>query len=203
MLMRQLRIDSPSKHALERRNLRELVDDEILEVVILSPSLSRAESPTDEEVVFDSLGPSEQIQENSVAPLSLGGSKLRRKRINPSDISPPLISTNIDISLGDNCVFGSDAPVCSTLPSKSQPLTFSFTETSAPTSLQNVSGRTMTACTSSGKVITINKIAPWKKFLTTQERINAANAQKDAYYGIDIHGLLNSMEPQPNSSYKQ
>ena len=66
------------------------------------------------------------------------------------------------------------------------------------------SRRSLTARTSSGKTIIISKKPPWKAVLKAQEQRTASRAQKEAYYGVDIHGLLDNIEgPTQESSNKR
>ena len=60
--------------------------------------------------------------------------------------------------------------------------------------------QTLKACTSSGEVISISKKPEWKKVIASHERQAAAKAQKRAYYGVDIHRLLDNIEMAPNQS---
>ena len=73
------------------------------------------------------------------------------------------------------------------------------TESSARLS---TSKKSFTARTSSGKTISIEKKPPWKAVIREQEKRTEARAQKEAYYGVDIHGLLNNIEDQPSQPFE-
>ena len=169
---------------------------------MLPSSPPRIGSPIDRETKFPPIELCGRNQENLITPLQLGGSRFRRKTVNLADISSsPAPIANYDIN--SNTPFDSQTSFSSALPLNSQPAILSRPRPeSSNSSLPPVKlgHRTITACNSSGKQITFSKKAPWKKVLATQERIAASKAQKETYYGIDIHNLLNIIEHQSKPS---
>jgi hypothetical protein len=185
------------------------IDDEItlvsFEPFQEDPSVtpSRPKSPIDDEITLVSFEPFQD--DPSVTPMALGGSKFRRKQIVPADISSPVIvSATHDIDLASIPLFEPEESIPTASTSESQ--------TSIPTPPRQVPStstvipplpsyrQTLKACTSSGKVISITKKPQWKKIIASQEKQDAIKAQKEAYYGIDIHRLLDNIEATPNQS---
>ena len=174
--------------------------EDILEVEVISSPPSTAQLSHDEEARVIS---SETSQEKPITPLTLGGSKFRRKQVVPTDISSPLVlhaSDNLEIDANPLLEAQDSRPTTSTFDSIRSPPWFEHPEplTSAATS------RGLTARTSSGKTIIISKKPPWKAVLKAQEQRAASREQKEAYYGVDIHGLLDNIEgPTQQSSNKR
>lgn len=146
-------------------------------------------------------------EENFVTPLTLGGSKFRRKTIVPGDISSPVIlSKDHSIDSQSISIFSSQESTSIMSEVTSHPPMNSFqckSSATLSTSLENAGRQTLKACTSSGKIISLSKKPQWKKILKTQEKQAASKAQKEAFYGIDIHHLLDDIEAQPVQSSHQ
>jgi hypothetical protein len=194
-------IDSPSRRVIERRKTTRQPDDDFIEVEVLSSPPSRAASPVEDEITLVSFEPFQE--EMAVTPLALGGSKFRRKQIVPTDISSPVtISANVELSSlplfdpEESLPKAAAADSQQSLPSPPRyELSPSTALPPAPSDRQ-----TLRACTSSGKVISISKKPQWKKIIATQEKQAAAKAQKESYYGVDIHRLMDNVEAQPTQS---
>lgn len=162
---------------------------------MISSPPSRAPIPDDEDSVVLSF--LEDSQETTVGSGVLGASKFRRKRVANVEISSPVASgpsfgfdsqmspSPFDTSdLTRNTSFQSPPPS----PPRYQPSTSAAI---LPTS----EGRDcLTARTSSGKPLRISKKPEWKKLKTITDRRAATRAQKEAYYGVDIHRLLDKIE---------
>jgi ATPase family associated with various cellular activities (AAA) len=162
-------------------------EDTIMEVEVISSP------PMEELEVFEVEG-EHQEQERSVTPVTLGGSRFRRK------VAPPSSPLEND-SLVSNAGFGD--------PESSQSNEFVMPPSLGKYGTSNTEMRTggrnsLTARTSSGKVISISKKPAWKKVIKQQEQTAAARTFKQNYYGVDIHGLLNNIEKptsQPTPTY--
>lgn len=120
-----------------------------------------------------------------VTPLTLGGSKFRRKPVVPD--SSPL---HAETSLHTEQVEETKASVLSSLDRLSSE---NVASTFLPI-LETGFRENFTARTSSGKRITIPRKPAWKKVLARQTQRDALQAQKDSYYGVDIHAMLNTIE---------
>jgi hypothetical protein len=193
-------LDSPTRRVLERRDLTQQYDDGILDIEVISSPPLRAISPPDQDITVLSM---ETMEETPVTPLVLGGSKFRRKQIVPTDISSPVTISathnkdSLPISLLETQELGSSPPVVE--PPIPSPVRFQ------PSTLpsRNSTNLSVMARTSSGKVISISKKPTWKKLMKTQEQRDARKAQKEAYYGIDIHRLLDKIEdPSPSTQQR-
>lgn len=195
-----LTVDSPSRRVVERRNRVSQYDDDFIDVEIPSSPLSRPKSPIDDEITLLSFETLQQAQ--SITPTALGGSKFRRRQIEPTDISSPVtLSTTHDIDLPSIPLFD----VHELLPSASSSDLTSIPTAARPESAPSIPfpqppthRQTLTACTSSGKIISISKKPEWRKVIANHDRQAAAKAQKQAYYGVDIHRLLDDIERTPN-----
>ena len=170
-------------------------DGDILDVEILSSPPSTALSLDNGKVTIVS---QETLQDKVTTPFTLGGSRFRRKPIIPTDISSPLaIPANHDIDIDSNPLFDSQdsIPSISAIDSLDSILSPpQYEPSTSETSGSATSRRTLTARTSSGKTVVISKKPPWKAILKDQQRRTAAREQKESYYGIDIHNLLNTIE---------
>jgi hypothetical protein len=146
-------------------------------------------------------------EENFVTPLTLGGSKFRRKTIVSSDISSPVtLSRDSTLESQSISLFSSQQSTSQMSEVDSHLSITSFrceSSTSVSTTSENTSRQTLKACTSSGKIISISKKPAWKKILRAQEKQAASKAQKEAFYGINIHRLLDDIEAQPVQSPHQ
>jgi hypothetical protein len=184
---------------VERRKILQEYDD-ILDVEIISSPPLSAKSVLDEEITIIS---HETLPDKPTPLLSLGGAKFRRKTIMTNDISSPLvIPTNNDMNIDSHLLFDSQDSIPSTLGLNAAdsillPLQYG---SSVSTTSGTSSHRTLIAQTSSGETIVISKKPPWKAVLKAQERRTAAREQKEAYYGVDIHGLLDTIEGGPHQS---
>lgn len=142
----------------------------------------------------------ETTEDKPTTPMALGGSRFRRKPIISTDISSPLIiQANHEMDIESNPLFDSQDSI-SVYDSVDSIMSPPQYESSASTTSATSSRRTLTARTSSGKSIVISKKAPWKAVLKAQEKRTAAREHKEAYYGVDIHGLLDNIEGQTQQS---
>ena len=174
---------------------------EILEAeIVSSPLVVGGESPVE--------GPESQVSRHSPSPqksshpMMLGGSIFRRKAPAPtSDSSPVNTAAKLPVH------FPSLSSQESNMSTSEYDLQGSFlsrqtsysTDSSAHPS---ISRKSFTARTSSGKTVSIEKKPPWKAVIREQEKRAEARAQKEAYYGVDIHGLLNNIEDQPPQPFE-
>lgn len=137
----------------------------------------------------------EQDQERPVTPVTLGGSRFRRK---PAPPSPPL---ETDLRISNSARFDSQEDM--------QSAGFIMPPSLGKYDTSNTEVRTggreyLTARTSSGKVISISKKPNWKKHIKKQEQVTAARELKQNYYGVDIHRLLDNIEDttsRPSPTY--
>jgi hypothetical protein len=171
--------DSPTKIALERRTLASQFED-ILEIEVVSTP--EPELDEDPHGVDESMSTNDNEQKTPI-PLTLGGSKFRRKPVHvdssPITSNPPLT----EIINFEESVVGS----------LSMPSPQIATSTSVPI-IEAGNRQSFTGRTSLGRQVTLRRKPQWKKLIAKQNRRNAMKAQKDSYYGVDIHGLLNRIE---------
>ena len=177
------------------------VYDEILEVeIISSPLVTGGDSPA--KVPESLLSCQSSSRQKFSTPITLGGSLFRRKAPVPtSDPSPVNTTAKLPVHFPS---LGSQEPSMSTSEYDSQSSLLSRqTSYSAENSVHLSSSKmSFTARTSSGKTISIEKKPPWKAVIREQEKRAEARAQKEAYYGVDIHGLLNNIEDQPPQPFQ-
>jgi len=199
----RLIVDSPSRRVVERRNGISQYDNDFIDVEVVSSPPSRPKSPVDDEITLVSFEPFQEY--STVTPIALGGSKFRRKQIIPGDISSPVtVSATHGIDLPSIPLFELEESIPTASSSDSQqsipspPRHVPSTSTSLPP-LPSYR-QTLKACTSSGKVISITKKPEWKKIIAAQEKQDAIKARKEAYYGVDIHRLLDNIEATPHQS---
>jgi hypothetical protein len=126
----------------------------------------------------------------------LGGSKFRRKPIISTDSSSPLKPTTNNPSESQDTFDSQQTLPSVSLYESQQSLPSPPRQPSPPTEVpaQSLVRETVTARTSDGKYITISKKPLWKKIQARQEKQATSKAQKEAYYGIDIHRLLDRIE---------
>ena len=195
--------DSPSRRVVERRKqLPMSAYDDILEVEVVS-----SPPPTEQVLLdggFEGAVSSQQSQpspqKNASTPFTLGGSLFRRKAAAPMKDSSPF-DTSATLSSKMQPV-GSQQST-STSEYDSQELRSERTTYPAETSLPSfTSKKSFIARTSYGKNLTIEKKPPWKAVIRDQQKRSEARAQKEAYYGVDIHGLLNHIEDQPPTPFQ-
>lgn len=188
---------------VERRNRVNQDHDDFIDMEILSSPPSRPKSPIDDDITLLSFEPLQQ--DAAVTPMGLGGSRFRRKQIVPTDISSPItVSATHGLDIPAIPLFEADellpsvssSDLVKAIPSIARPESPPLaSRPPLPSHLQTVK-----ACTSSGEVISISKKPEWKKVIASHERQAAAKAQKRAYYGVDIHRLLDDIETAPNQS---
>ena len=196
-------VDSPSRRVVERRNRLTRNVDDFIEVEVLSSPPSRPKSPVDDEITLLSFEPFQQ-ETSTVTPMALGGSNFRRKQIVPTDISSPVtVSATQDIDSPSIPLFDieeSIPPASSCSDSHNSILATAQREPLLSAPPLHSHRQTLKAFTSSGKVISISKKPEWKKIIASQEKQAAVKAQKEAYYGVDIHRLLDNIEATPTQS---
>ena len=168
-------LDSPSRRAGERRKLASQYEG-ILEIEVVS---SPEQEPEPE--VFDDIQRTvpESEGQGPVTPLTLGTSRFRRTQALP-ELSSPVTS---HMPIADEIVLESLSQ---------QPLLEPNSNTIL--SIEPGQRQSYTARTSSGRQLTLRRIPEWKKIIAKQNQRDALQAQKDSYYGVDIHGLLNRIE---------
>jgi ATPase family associated with various cellular activities (AAA) len=155
--------------------------EDILEIELLS-------SPVVEPSTVD-IDPPTSVHEiekpRPVTPLTLGGSKFRRKPATTESSSPVAsqLPPKEDISETKASVLRSFSELSSAdVPSTSIQV------------IESGSRQSFTARTSSGRQFTIRRIPEWKKIISKQNQRTAIQTQKDSYYGVDINRLLNGIE---------
>jgi hypothetical protein len=196
--------DSPSRRALERkRNVPVPAYDDILEVEVVSSPPATRQVPSDEG--FECVASSQQSQlspqKPTLTPLTLGGSLFRRKAAVPMKDSSPLDASTI-LSSKMQSIDSQESATISRHESQDPLLSHRPTYPSEGAYTSFRSKKSFTAGTSYGKTITIEKKPPWKAVIRDQEKRSEARAHKEAYYGVDIHGLLNLTEDQPPTPFQ-
>ena len=145
--------------------------------------------PMEEAQVFETQEETQELErERPITPVTLGGSRFRKKAAPPS--SPLENNSHVSIDVGMD------------LQDDSQPMGFVMPPSLGKYGTSSTEARTggrqyLTARTSSGKVISISKKPSWKKHIKQQEQVAAARELKQNYYGVDIHHLLDNIEDTP------
>ena len=164
-----------------------------------------AQSSIDDDIMVVPLDDS-QGKKFATPPASIiGGSNFRRRRIDPTDLSSPPKPTvpprksalqSMSDSQESISLFDSEPSIPSVSDYDPQPSPKPVPSTSTAPPAGSLIRETLTARTSSGKTITISKKTPWKKVIQRQQQAAASKAQKEAYYGVDIHRLLDRIEDE-------
>jgi hypothetical protein len=191
-----LTVDSPSKRVLDRREYNHQYDDIRMIEVISSPPL-RAQSPVNNDIIVISI---DEPQEKFATPPAskLGGSSFRRKPFVSTDISSPRkVTQNYGLESQDSMSFDSQQTIPSVSLYDSQHSIPSPPSPTFPIIPPRSSVReTVIARTSSGEPLTISRKPPWKKVLAAQKQKESSRAQKEDYYGVDIHRLLDRIDDE-------
>jgi hypothetical protein len=158
------------------------------------------EIPGDEDVIVLSFN--EDSQETALSSNALGVSKFRRKHAANTDVSSmnPGPSTGVDSQMSPSPFDTYDL---------TQPTSFQLPPTLSPPRYQLSTSATipprtrdyLEACTSSGKTLKISKKPLWKKLQAGTAQQAAKRAQKEAYYGVDIHRLLDRINEKGSTSH--
>jgi hypothetical protein len=170
----------------------------VQDIEMISSPPSSPEIPGDEDVIV--LPFNEDSQETTVSSNVLGASKFRRKNAANTDISSPInpgLSVGVDSRISPSPFDTYDL---------TQPTSFQVPPTLSPPQYQPSTSATiptrtgardyLEARTSSGKPLKISKKPLWKKLQAGTARQAAKRAQKEAYYGVDIHRLLDRIKEE-------
>jgi hypothetical protein len=196
--------DSPSRRALERkRNVPVPAYDDILEVDVVSSPPATRQVHSDQG--FEGAASSQQSQPSpqkpTSTPFTLGGSLFRRKAAAPIKDSSPLDASTI-LSSKMQSIDSQESATTSRHESQDLLLSHRPTYPAENPYASFSSKKSFTARTSYGKTLTIEKKPPWKAVIRDQQKRSEARAHKEAYYGVDIHGLLNLTEDQPPTPFQ-
>jgi hypothetical protein len=204
-MFQKLKIDSPTRHVLERKQLTERYND-LQDIEMISSPPSSMEIPGHEEDVTI-LPSNEDTQETTVTSNVLGASRFRRKHATSTDISTPVnrgpstVGVDSRISPSPFDTYDLTQPTSFPLPPTLSPRYQPSTSATIPTTTGARSY--LEAHTSSGKTIKISKKPLWKKLQAGTARQTAKRAQKEAYYGVDIHHLLDRINEEKGSTPNQ
>jgi hypothetical protein len=186
-----------------RKNVPVLAYDDILEVEVVSSPPATGQVPSDE--AFEGAASSQQSQPSpqkpASTPLTLGGSLFRRKAAAPLKDSSPF-DTSAIISSKMQSIDSQESATTSEYQSRDPLLSHRPTYPAETTYPSFTSKKSFTARTSYGKTLTIEKKPSWRAVIRDQQKLSEARAQKEAYYGVDIHGLLNLIEDQPPTPFQ-
>jgi hypothetical protein len=201
----KLRLDSPTRHVLERKQLTEKYND-LQDIEMISSPPSSMEIPGDDEDVTI-LPSNEDTQETTVTSNVLGASKFRRKQAANTDVSTPVnrgpstVRVDSRISPSPFDTYDLTQPTSFQLPPTLSPRYQPSTSATIPTTTG--ARNYLEAHTSSGKAIKISKKPLWKKLQAKTARQTAKREQKEAYYGVDIHHLLDQINAEKGSTPNQ
>jgi hypothetical protein len=196
-MFHKLRIDSPTRHVLERNHLADRYYD-LQDIEMIPSPLLSTEIPGDEDVIVSPFN--EDSQETPVSSNVLGVSKFRRKHAANTDVSSPInpgpsVSVDSQISRSPFDTYDLTQPTSFQLPPTLSPPQYQ-PSISATIPTKTRARDYLEARTSSGKTLKISKKPLWEKLQAGTAHQAAKRAQKEAYYGVDIHRLLDRINEE-------